>query len=140
MSDLTLLSPFQLVSAACIDSNLNKFDTYVVFTSLLFFGAVASVAVVYYARVCMIHGRGTNEQTNSEQAAEVEGERVEEGQAGEPLRQRKKQIFSEHMGVFLLLTFLAYPNLSKIQFESLDCSTEFDGRTYLRCVQFYNNL
>ena len=34
--------------------------------------------------------------------------------------------------MLLVITFLAYPNLSKIQFESLDCSTEFDGRKYLR--------
>lgn len=141
MSDLTLLSPFELISAACINSNLGKFDTYVMLTSLFFIGALASVAIVYYVRVrvCMVDSAGAHEQTNPEQAAEVEGEQVEEEQDNEPSRRRRKEIFAEHMGVFLLLTFLAYPNLSKIQFESLDCSVEYDGKTYLRSVQF-NNL
>ena len=49
-----------------------------------------------------------------------------------PPPKTREQMYSEHMGLFLLITFLAYPNLSKIQFESLDCSTEFDGRKYLR--------
>ena len=75
---------------------------------------------------------GTDGQTNPEQATESEGEPVDQGQGDEPSPKTKEEIFSEHMGVFLLLTFLAYPNLSKIQFEALDCSTEFDGKTYLR--------
>ena len=145
MSDLTLLSPFELVSAACIDSTLNKFDTYVSFTSLLFIGLCALVGIVHKVRVSMLKPQqppdeqdaqngdsGTDGQTNPEQATEPVGEPVDQGQGDEPSPKTKEEIFSEHMGVFLLLTFLAYPNLSKIQFEALDCSTEFDGKTYLR--------
>ena len=101
MSDLTLLSPFELVSAACIDSTLNKFDTYVSFTSLLFFGLCALVGIVHKVRVAMLKpqqptdeqdaqngGSGTDGQTNPEQATESEGEPegepVDQGQGDEP--------------------------------------------------------
>ena len=118
MSDLTLLSPLRLVSAACLNSDLNRFDNYVYFTSLVFFGICALVWISYYIRVCML--KKADDTTN------------EQRDENEPPPKTRDELYSEHMGAFILVTFLAYPNLSKIQFESLDCSTEFDGRKYLR--------
>ena len=143
MSDLTTLSPLNLVSAACFNPDLNKFDAYVYLTSLVFMGICALVWVVFYVRVSMLKpaqvaseqgGDNNDEQVAESAVAEQTTEEDEQGNESNntPPPKTREQMYSEHMGLFLLITFLAYPNLSKIQFESLDCSTEFDGRKYLR--------
>ena len=154
LSDLTMLSPLQLVSAACINSDFNRFDNYVYFTSLLFLGICALVWISYYIRVRILKRAdeangyngttGGQERTGTAGAAGAGARRAaaarqmararRHARASDHNSQRLDELYSEHMGVFLLITFLAYPNLSKIQFEALDCSTEFDGQKYLRCV------
>merc|ERR1719331_2981632 len=42
--------------------------------------------------------------------------------------EQKRRVFSEHMYTFLLLTFVFYPTLSRMQFEGFVCQ-EFDGGT-----------
>lgn len=134
MSDLTQLSPLRLVSAECLNSDLSKFDNFVYFTSLLFLGVCLLVWVTYYAHVRLLSptqaSKQEGEQATSEQATEPISHNNESNK--KPVPKTRDQVYSEHMGLFLLITFLAYPNISKIQLESLDCSTEFDGKKYLR--------
>ena len=148
MSDLAELSPLRLVSAACLNSDLSKFDNYVYYTSLLFVGVCALVWIVYYARVHALRKAEKRAQAGAPAGAEAGAQAQARGQPNEeggeaaedpanestveaPLK-TADDLYSEHMQVFLLITFLAYPNLSKIQFESLDCGTVFEDKKFLR--------
>ena len=108
ISDITSLSPLNLVSAACFNSSFASYKVYVIATSFLFLVVCVLIWDSYGVSVVL------------NRRAEEEDLRV------------KNEVLTKHMWAFLFVTYLCYPGLSRIQFEALDCSVEVDGEWYLR--------
>ena len=108
ISDITSLSPLNLVSAACFDRSFASYETYVITTSSLFVIVCMMIWISYCIEVGLY-------PPSEEEALRL-----------------KNEVLTKHMWAFLFITYLCYPGLSRIQFEALDCSVEVDGEWYLR--------
>ena len=95
--DLTHLNPFTLIAGECVNSSIAKYDTLVIVSTVVFAIVCALNWLVFAIRRVM----------SASPAQKLKG-------------------FTQHMTIFLGLTYLFYPTLSLMHFEGFACAN-FDG-------------
>ena len=99
---------FDFLSLDCVSGEANFFSRVYV-TSFVPMGASLLNAVVYWVRAQLVEG--DDKEKNS----------------------RRRELFSAHGFMFLLLTYCVIPPCALIQFQALDCDTlEHTGESFLR--------